>query len=90
MAIEDILAFADDRLVICDGIEQLRHAIETIKSWCSESNIQLNPLKFSIVEMLPRWKKLVLQVGSFVNTIPLVESYKYLGLILDMKLTGEP
>lgn len=86
---QDILALADDHLIICLSIEQVRKAITIVKAWCLETNIQLNPSKSGIVEMTPRRAKKTSMLGSNLEGIPVVESYKYLGLIMDKKLTGD-
>ena len=86
---EDILAYADDHLIICDSLEQVQKAIVIVNSWCYVSNISLNPMKSGILEVIPRRGKHSVKVGSVVCEIPIVSSYRYLGIELDDKLTGE-
>ena len=86
---EDILAFADDHLIICDSLCSLERAIAIVKSWCQESNITLNPQKSGILEVVPSRKKPELTVGSLVSGILIVDNYRYLGLVLDPQLNGE-
>lgn len=88
-SIEDILAYADDHLIICDSVEELLRAINITKAWCKRFKIRLNPQKSGIVEMAPRRGKLWLKLGSYISEIPVLESYKYLGLQMDNKLTGD-
>lgn len=38
-SIEDILAYADDHLIICDSLEDVLKAISMVRSWCSAANI---------------------------------------------------
>jgi len=85
----DILAYADDHLILCDSIEELEKAISTVKSWCQKANILLNPTKSGILEVVPRRGKISLDVGTKISDIPVVQSYRYLGLLLDGKLTGD-
>jgi len=83
------LAFADDNLLICDSPSQLELAIELVKV-CEDSNIRLNPQKSGIMEMISsKRRKVNLQIGSCCNGIPAIESYRYLGLVLDNKLKGD-
>jgi len=86
---EDVLAFADDHLVICDSTVELKNAIQLVNSWCKVSKIQLNAIKSGIVEIIPRRSRLSLEIGSRVDGIPVLSSYKYLGLDIDNKLTGD-
>jgi len=86
---EDILAFADDHLIICNSIDEVLDAISIINTWCSSANISLNPQKSGILEVIPRRQKHSLKVGSLVSGIPVVPSYKYLGVEFDDKLTGD-
>jgi len=86
---EDILAYADDHLIICDSLEDVLKAISVVKTWCSSANISLNPQKSGILEVIPRRSKPTLKTGTLVCDIPVVASYKYLGLEIDCKLTGD-
>ena len=86
----DIFAFADDHMVICESIAQLKEAIALINNWCSNSNIKLNVLKSGIVEMVSsHCRKLQLEIGSTICEVPVLSVYKYLGLYMDQKLKGE-
>ena len=53
------------------------------------SNIELNADKSGILEITPKRVKTTMQVGSKFEGIPVVEEYKYLGLLMDNKLSGE-
>jgi len=86
--IHDLLAFADDHLVINITKSSLRLAIRLTMQWCEEVNIQLNPSKSGILEVPPKGGQLTMQVGSCFEGIPIVDEYKYLGLILDNRLSG--
>ncbi len=87
--LEDLLAYADDHLVICDTIDEIRKAIQVVQDWCREANISLNANKSGILEVLHRRGKPLLQIGECIEGIPVVQSYKYLGLFIDNKLTGD-
>ena len=79
---EDLLASADDLLVLCSSPHQLRKVIKIIQKWSNENNLGLNAKKSGIVEFLPRCgnQKSFLKLGSQFEGIPIVSEYKYLGL----------
>lgn len=87
--IDDILAYADDLLIICTSIQQLRKVIATIKKWCRKNNIQLNEKKSGIVELIPRLgsHKLEYKEGDTIEGIPFTTKYKYLGTWISNKVT---
>ncbi len=87
--IEDLLAYADDHLIICDSLDELRKAIKVVQEWCKEAKIKLNPNKSGILEVTHRRGRKLLEIGSSIEEIPVVESYRYLGLVVDGKLTGD-
>ena len=86
----DLMGYADDLLIICTSPYQLRKCITIIKRWSGENNLLLNPKKSGIIEFLPRTKThpQVYTPGSLLEDIPIVTEYKYLGLIIDQKLTS--
>ena len=85
----DLIGYADDLLVICTSLYQLRKTITVIKKWSVENNLLLNAKKSGIIEFLPRHKTYPsqLKAGSLFEDIPIVTEYKYLGFIVDQKLT---
>jgi len=94
---EDILAYADDVLVLCTSIHELRKVIEIVRKWSSENNLKLNEKKSGIVPFQPRkgkQKYFTLKPGNPNNPLeektfegfPVLQKYKYLGLWLDEKL----
>ena len=89
MGIDDLLGFADDHLVISVSKTMLREAVTLVKKWCEETNISLNPDKSGILEIPPPRKKCTMIVGSRFEDIPIVDEYKYLGFVIDSRLSGE-
>lgn len=85
----DLMGYADDLLIICTSLHQLRQAIKVIKKWSTDNNLLLNPKKSGIIEFLPRAKTYpsLLKIGQNFEDIPVVQNYKYLGLYVDQKLT---
>ena len=88
VSVLDLLAYADDLLVLCSSPTQVRNVIKTIKHWCENNNQLINLGKSGILEFAPRrgryhrtWK-----VGNVIEGFPVVEKYKYLGMWLTPKL----
>jgi hypothetical protein len=86
---EDMMGYADDVLILCSSIDQLRKVIAVVEEWSLKNNLRLNPKKSGVLEFLPRMGKKLgyLSIGSTISGIPVVGSYKYLGLLVDGKLT---
>ena len=89
---KDLMGYADDLLVICTSLSQLRKAIQSIQRWSSINNLLLNSKKSGIIEFIPRSKSYPssLSTGTIFEGIPVVDEYKYLGLIVDKKITCQP
>ena len=83
------MGFADDRLIINSTKKQLRSAIALVTQWCNESNIKINPEKSGILEITPKRMQHTLSIGEKFENIPVVAEYKYLGLIIDNKMSGQ-
>ncbi len=86
---DDLMGYADDLLVMCTSLHQLRKCIGVIQEWSLENNLMLNPKKSGIIEFLPRHRTYasLLVPGTYFEGVPVVTEYKYLGLIVDQKLT---
>jgi len=88
--IEDICAYADDILILCNNLETLEKCMETIEKWSEENNMKINKSKSAIMEFIHRQKrKRNLVVGQKFKDYPIVDQYKYLGTWLNSKLTHE-
>ena len=84
---EGILVYADDLLVLCDNQEQLEKVIKLLKSEFQSVGLIMNNKKSAIIEFRNRHSKIQkLKVTSF-GDIPVVNQYRYLGLIFDQKLS---
>jgi len=88
---QDLMGYADDLLIICTTPHQLRQAINCIQRWSVDNNLLLNAKKSGIIEFLPRAKTYppLLKPGTSFEGIPVVSEYKYLGFIVDQKLTTQ-
>jgi len=86
------LGYADDMLVICSSLTQLRRVIEIIRAWTHQNNLMLNEKKSGIVEFLPRLDRqsAALKINSSFEGVPVVDRYKYLGMWVNFKLTLDP
>lgn len=59
------------------------------EDWSRRYNIVLNPLKSGVLEVPPRYHKAALVVGKTFRGIPVVDTYKYLGVWLNQKLSSK-
>ena len=89
IAFQDLMGYADDLLIMCTSLHQLRKVIQVIRNWSVTNNLLLNEKKSGIMEFLPRTRtySCLLRNGTRFESIPVVSEYKYLGLIVDQKLT---
>ena len=73
-------SYTDDHLILCYSPTHLHKAINIVKNWSAEYNIKLNPEKSGILEVPPKYHSTSLRVGACIEGIPIVDSYKYLGV----------
>jgi hypothetical protein len=86
--IEDIFAYADDVLVICEDLDTLQKCIQIIERWSDANNMKINKTKSAILEFVHRYKRTTtLTIGDTLHGYPIVSQYKYLGTWLNQKLT---
>ena len=89
--LEDIFAYADDVLIICEDIETLQNCISVIEKWSDENNMKINKSKSAILESVHRMKKkTILTIGENIMGYPIVDEYKYLGTWFNQKLSMDP
>jgi len=89
--LEDILAYADDILILCEDIPTLNKCIDIIERWSTENNLKINKKKSAIMEFINRRsKKTSFKIGDSHRDYPIVGEYKYLGTWLSHKLDLEP
>ena len=85
---EDIFAYADDIMILCEDLNEVEACLQAIETWSAENNLVINKKKSAILEFIHRRaRKTVLKVGGEVNGYPVVDKYKYLGTWLNQKLT---
>ena len=90
ISLEDLLFYADDLLTLCDTQEQLAKCIQVIEKWSKDNGMLLNKKKSAIVIFSSRRKRKIPDLGEQLLGIPIIKQYKYLGTILDSKLTLGP
>ena len=83
---EDILAYADDIMVICDSVDQVRRVIQVIREWSGQNNMKLNKKKSGVVEFIGRRMRTSIRIDK-ISGFPVCKEYKYLGLKLNCKLS---
>jgi hypothetical protein len=76
------LAFADDTVFICENKEQLLIVIEELENWCKTNKIEINKKKSGILIINDDGKD-----PNTINNYPVVLEYKYLGVLLDTKIS---
>jgi hypothetical protein len=66
----------------------IQWVLDTVEAWCSEHGLSVNPDKTGLVAFMRR-RKLpgFFEPRLFEKTLPRSMSFKYLGVILDSRLT---
>jgi hypothetical protein len=73
-------------MMICNSASQLSKCIQVVEDWALANGMSLNKQKSGIVPFYKRRTK-ARNIGDDMNGIPILEEYKYLGTIMDRKLT---
>ena len=79
-----VLMYADDTIILADSAENLQIALNALKSYCDTWKLEINCTKTKILVFSNR--KANPNDYNFnlgINNIELVDSYKYLGVILN-------
>ena len=90
-------AYADDGLVLVTGrfmevvCDRMQVACRTIERWCRRSGLAVNPDKTELI-MFTKKRNLTRFRSPTIYGVPLTlkEEVKYLGVIIDRKLTWKP
>jgi len=78
-----ILAYADDLLVYAKGIEALNTAISIAEDWSLANGIEINHGKSAILQVKHHKRSNSKQLGNTYRNFPVLNEYKYLGLVID-------
>lgn len=87
--INQILAFAEDILIIYPNLETLKIAINEVEFWVRTNRMCLNKQKFGIMLMKKRRERTSISLTQ-VYRISVMESFKYLRTLLTPKLFFKP
>lgn len=89
VSVEDVMAYADDILILCSSVHQLRQVIKVLKEWSLLNNLHLNAAKSGIIEFKAKHARgdPNLKTSDMFEGIPVVDKYRYLGTIINGKLT---
>lgn len=92
----DVLQYADDLLLYIkgnntdDASAKLTESLYYLKRWLDNHGLDLSPLKSSVVLFHRMRRAPLLHVTYDNNIIPQKNHHKFLGIILDEKLSGTP
>jgi hypothetical protein len=76
--------FADDLLFASTDLCEIERTIDEITEWCSKTGMALNKSKSGILTIFPKKPNDENpQPIDHIKEIPLVEKYKYLGIVID-------
>ena len=81
---QNTFAYADDIALVCLGHSDIRKTLKVIEDWCLENGALLNKKKCGIMPIRNRETK---SDRKEIEGIPLVLTYKYLGVPIDSALT---
>ncbi len=88
--IVNVLAYADDIVLLADSPKHLQSLINIMNRWCNKYRLIVNPNKSKIVHFRNPPKKrcdFLFKLGSMGPELEIVENYKYLGTFFDEYLT---
>ena len=91
------LGYADDILVYVTGkfdstvSEVMQRALKLSEDWCKQNKLSINPSKTNVLPITHRYKMANLKILKlFGVNLELSRHVKYLGVILDSRLSWEP
>jgi len=85
----DIFGYADDVMIICDSLDQLKGCIEFLEKWALENNLPINHSKSGIVHFQSRRGPNLTSL-KMVGKYEVMEEYRYLGCVLNRRLSLKP
>ena len=90
--------YADDTVIYCSSLSRklvrknLQKDIDKIQQWCDTNRLTLNVTKTKIMSFMSDHKRKTSdEFKIYMKSVPVeeVEKYKYLGTVLDNRLSGE-
>ncbi len=76
----EILAYADDLCILCEGINQLLNVFKKIEKWSELNGIMVNKKKSGIMIIKGNEDR------NEIEGYPVIKRYKYLGITIDDKM----
>ena len=76
----EILAYADDLCIICEGFNQLLNVLNKIEKWSKLNGINVNKKKSGIMILKGKDDR------NEIEGYPIIKQYKYLGITIDNKM----
>lgn len=91
-----IQAYADDVTMVSEGFDEntvsniLQSALETVQRWCNQKGLSVNPRKTELVSYTgkTKWNPPAIRLEG--EEIPVKSQAKYLGVIIDKRLSWTP
>ena len=83
-----MLMYADDLVLLGENENDLQSLLDVLYKWCDNWNVQVNCEKSAVIHFRPPSKTQT--THSFTcgdNDVNVLNSYKYLGLVLNFELT---
>ena len=82
----EALAYADDLAIIGVGKTELKKAITTTERWIARNRMKMNKKKSGII-FHTKQGPLPKEYNQDFEDIPVVEKYKYLGILINRTMT---
>ena len=71
--------YADHLAVVCYNENHLKKVIQSIGGWSQENGLNINKNKSEIIQILGKKQRKQITTKN-INGIPIVQTYKYLGI----------
>lgn len=86
---DDILLYSSDTNIL-KAADQVSRSLDSLEGWLEHHGFELSPSKSNIVVFTRKQSIPNVSVTSKGQVIPLKQHFKFLGLVLDSKLSGLP
>lgn len=85
------MLYADDMVILSKDIDSLKRALQQVEDWSQTYGMVLNKKKCAFMKFLKKWQRedKINKIGDLIMEVPIVRSYKYLGIQLDHRLKLE-
>lgn len=83
----NIILYADDMVIMNEDVELLQNDLDQVYKWCCDNLLTINESKTSWMTLGPSKAKVTEKMSIKTTHLSRVETYNYLGLTIDSKLT---